>query len=229
MCPQDVTTDGKNGNGIAPVQGAIGLILIGFLLMFYGVYDTRDVEGTHFKVGVAMVFFATCLFAFLVFLRVNALSHLAIPVPGAIRDLLMYGNIRRETPQTMNPESARPRFQPEIDARTASQTWDGVGTGSGTAAPAISAPVTPVPRGATPTPTPGGAAGSTYPQSRAPSPTSAPAPEPWPSEQVYSGPAVGSIRELGERTRTGQPQEYQDVLEEADREFESYIDKLIEE
>lgn len=229
MGSQDDMTVGKGNNGMAPERVSILITMIGFILMLTGLYLEKDIKTIYFNIGLAIVIMGVCFFALFIWARIYSLSHFPLPLPDSVKNLLLSG-ITRQQPQpeqksTFNP---RPAYQVSRTVGTQPLTQTAPAPAAPTPQPAAAAAPAFAPPASQPSvpeyqPVPAAVTNIPY----------QPASVPQPVDQVTStAPVVapGSVpSQEQEKPKEPTKQEYVDVLEEADREFESYIDKLIEE
>jgi len=218
---------GYSKKGLTPEQGSLLIVMIGFLIMASGIYLTKDILNIYFDIGIVIVILGTALYTLFIYARIYSIEHIPIPLPEMVRDFLMSSINRQVTTQRPGPSYA-PGHERAI-TRTApvyqAPTYVDSNVGSGTPpAPAISAPAP------TPAPSPVQRPVTQIPTTPVKPPTyevETPSPTP------VSTPIPAAVTPSPKPAAVPQPkppkEKYIDVLEEADKEFESYIDKLIEE
>ena len=214
--------DAERKSGITSEQFGLLVVMIGVVLMGVSIYTTEKVVSFYFNIGLFMLVLGSCLFALFIWARGYSLKHMSIPLPEVVREMLRTGIVRRE--QSLQEKSG---FSP----RPSSGVSRTVATQPLMVPPPQSRPETHQP---VPVPAPGFASPQPYTR---PAEPGTPAPIPvTPQPQATPPPMIESPAVPVSPVRTPEPvkpkpkkEEYMDVLEEADREFESYIDKLIEE
>jgi hypothetical protein len=243
MGPHDDTSGGEDRNGIAPEQLSILIIIIGFLLMISGIYITNEVFSTYFSIGMVIVIIGACFFGLFIWARVYSMSHLPVPIPAFVRDMLESGVIRPQPAQTQPQRVFNPRPTYQTSSTVGTQPMGQSSPGAYPTTPVQQPATQPTPMFTAPAPQP---VAQPFPQQTVSQsqpamtrsadvpvqPAVAPASVPQPASQPVvkpflpqSGPSAPKQQPDPEKKK----EQYVDVLEEADREFESYIDKLIEE
>ena len=217
--------------GMSPEQGSILVVMLGFLLIIAGIFLTKDILNMYFNIGILVVILGTCLYTLFIYSRLYSIEHVPIPIPDSIRNYLnsMYNQETGAGPQSISspqrtPSVARTQpvyYQPRPTMIT--QTPVAATTPMASPEPNPQPPVT-TSMFKDPQPVQTAPVQPQYPQP-APTPqpyvpTPVPQPAPTPSSSPYTGDSAKP---------EPKQEQFVDVLEEADKEFESYIDKLIEE
>lgn len=212
--------DAKRKNGMTSEQFGLLVVMIGVIVMGVAIYTTEKVVSLYFNIGLFMLVLGSCLFALFIWARGYTLKHMPIPLSDMVREMLRTGIVRREQSlQEKSGFSPGPSFQVSRTVATqplmVPQPQSRPDTHQPVPAPGFASPQ-PYTRPAQPvTPAP-------IPVTPQPQATPPPVIEP-PTVQVSRVPAPEPVKPKPKK------EEYMDVLEEADMEFESYIDKLIEE
>ena len=194
--------------------------MIGVVLMAVGIYTTEKIFSFYFNIGLGLLVLGSCLFALFIWARGYQMSHIAVPLPDMMREMLRSGVVRRnQSIQEKAGFSPRPTYQ--VSRTVSTQP--------------LNMPQN-QPEPVQPTPAPGFVSPQPFQapaEQSAPAPIPAPAtppPQPVPTPVTPSSTApLPPVQPLEPTKPEPKKEQYVDVLEEADKEFESYIDKLIEE
>lgn len=204
---------------ITPEQISIIVIMIGFVIMLVGIIITQDIMSVYFTVGVVIGFIGIFLYIITLYSRIWVMEHIPIAIPDSIRHLLKYGVVKdtSKPPVTASTPGPTPFIPPPsmapapgpVPQAAAPETLYQTPPVSPQASPAMSAPQ---PAAMEP------AVGMDFLEEVSSPPPSIPTP-------TYTTPAPAQTP----TPPVAEKEDFMDVLEESDKEFESFIDKLIEE
>ncbi len=222
MGSMDDITSVKEKDGIPPEQASILVIIIGFIIMLVGTYIEKEIPNFIFNIGMIVAFMGTSLFALFMYARIYSVGHFPIPIPDFVRDLLNSNVPRYNEPIRRDAFPSRPSYP-------VNRTVSTISLSPKSSQPhAVHQPSTAALGQATDT--------HHYPAAPPTSPAPAPVADYSSTTSVSSTVPIPTqmIKEPIVTPAPPQPaqppvEKFVDVLEETDKEFESYIDKLIEE
>ena len=220
MSTKTDNVEAERKQGMTSEQLGLLVVMVGVVFMAVGIYTTEKIFSFYFNIGLGMLVLGSCLFALFIWARGYELQHMPIPLPDVVKEMLRTGIVRKnQSIQEKSGYSPRPTYQ--VSRTAATQPLNVPQTQY------QPAPVQPSPAPGFVGPQPFGA--QAEPVTPAPSPV-APQPQPVPAPVTPAPVAPApSVQPPEPKKPEPKKEQYVDVLEEADKEFESYIDKLIEE
>ncbi len=208
---------------ITPEQIAIIIIMIGFVIMLVGILLTKEILSVYFTVGIVIGSIGIFLYIITLYSRIWVMEHIPVAIPESLRYFLKYGVVKNSSKPPVVPTSVPAPFIPPsrptpapVPVPQAAIPNTPYQTQTPPVSPQINVPAMSAPQAGMET-----AVGMDFLEevSTAPSPSFPTTPfqsTPVPAPALTTPPAA-------------EKDDFMDVLEESDKEFESFIDKLIEE